>query len=605
MVKNILKYIAAAVMIAVLPLSCAKEEIDPGASTLDTDVDVTLAAASQGTKTVFNGTDAANWSVGDSIGVTCKVGAEYTNSILRKFTHSSASAARSVSFSGKLVEKGAATYTIYAVYPYQESKYADNLTYTLPNIQHPTATSWDPDCDIMVGKTTAQTATASVTEATGAISFKHMMGWLKLSFSGFGSDIMDEHVHYIRVASHSGGAPIAGDFTINLEDQSIVATEARDQFIIADFHDENNAANHIALKDLTAYITMLPGTYGKIMISVKTDSHYILCGERTNLTIEAGKISPASVTLKAADKTNADMSELIGTMPTKSSKTDALNVLALGHAWTEDAMHYLPNLCSAAGLENVNLHYFFYADCSLDQYWEFIKTDTAPSYYYSYDSTNGWTAQTGVKISDVLEGTAWDVVIFEHKAPGHWVKDNFIGAADYSTYRPYLNFLLEYVHSTVHTRQGTYPFLVWNMFRSYNSLHQVDCDDDYTNMYNAVLAATNSMQSEFHFPLILTPATAFQTARTGTFSDTKYQLLLRDGVHASYGLGRYLEACVWFQQLIVPIYTSAGVTSVVGNTFLPSATEKSFADDEVTSAHASTLQSIASSTSPITWPATP
>ena len=41
------------------------------------------------------------------------------------------------------------------------------------------------------------------------------------------------------------------------------------------------------------------------------------------------------------------------------------------------------------------------------------------------------------------------------------------------------------------------------------------------------------------------------------------------------------------------------------NSFLPSATEISFDDDEVTSAHASTLQSIASSTSAITWPATP
>lgn len=59
-----------------------------------------------------------------------------------------------------------------------------------------------------------------------------------------------------------------------------------------------------------------------------------------------------------------------------------------------------------------------------------------------------------------------------------------------------------------------------------------------------------------------------------SLNDDDAKELTRDGYHMSYGGGRYLVACVWFEKILAPIY---GVT-VLGNTYRKSNTPVSVSD---------------------------
>lgn len=604
MVKNSIKYLALLLFVFV---SCTKEE--PCESTVGNKVDMTVKAEEGSlTRTSFNGSNAALWEEYDLIGVLASCGSTYTDDSFQRFYGNNSSASATASFSGTLTDVGAGVYTLYALYPFRETIAGNTVSSELPWIQHPGSNTWDPKCDFMLGSSSSTSGSVSgVANAETDISFNHKMGWLALSFSGF-SDCAAENVRYVRISTGYGGNPIAGSFSVDITHPGNPITPSSDasersNFVIADFSDKN-----VTLSSLTAYFTLFPVTDATIEIAVKTTGHYIEC-TRTGLTITAGQIVSAEVTRSSTNGTTADpatsTASICGTLPSMSSKTSGtLNALLLGHSFGLDCTEHLPGLLSDAGITNLNLCRFHNNDCQLNEYWSFITTKGAPQEYYSRNGS-GWNkSATTPRVIDKLMDTAWDVIVLQQSTcDGRSQRSpNWGGAADYSTYQPYLSLIMEYIVCTQRTRQNKNPYIVWNMIRSSQS--------DWRAKYSLIVSATRSMKAETGIDLILTPGTAMMTARTDDtkygfdFTDDKvYHILCRDigsgGWHASQGLGRYLEACTWFEQLVVPIYKAADPNlTVVGNGYLPTDYCKEWSDDsdKVTAQKAAALQAIAHAT---------
>lgn len=536
------------------------------------------ASQSIDTRAVYDDVNScALWTIGETIGVVAACDGQYTDTDLQPFDGDNTVASTRANFSGSLRDGGAGAYQLFAVSPYAPDLRSSGPSLFLPNIQYPDADSWDPTCDFMLGVSAVQPDLTDVSKAKGTLTFSHKVGWLCLSFSGFGAS-QNEKVSYVRI-SCSDGDYMAGAFSANLTDQTITVSNGQDEFIMADYSGKN-----ITLGQLTAYLTMLPGSYPTLEIAVKTSNHYIEC-TRTGLSISSGDMVIAPVTYKAGDSNETSQASLCGEMPSMASRTDGqLNVLLLGHSFGLDSSEYVPSLLQAAGVTNVNLCRFYYPDCSLEQYWDFISVEGAPSFFYYWSpGNNAWSQFNSLKVADKLSDTAWDVIILQQSTPGLAVP--FGGSADYSSYQPYLSLLMEYIVSTQKSRQnGNAPCIVWNMIHSYR--------DKYTNMYDAMVTAVGQMQDESGISIVLTPATAMRVARS-VYSDDKYMDLCRDNWHASMGIGRYVEACTWFEQLFAPIYGD-GLT-VAGNSFRPEeyTSFEGSTDDKVDATMAANLQDIA------------
>lgn len=610
MVNRIFKLFAAVLFVLSLA-ACSKkdfvESLEPTEpSTIGELLPLTLSAKQDHTTRAVLDGGVTKWNASEYIGVVAAKDGSFTGTDMQPFVSKNASLSQTAQFSGSLQDGGEGTYRLYAISPYKESVAAANPTYNLPQIQTPEAGSWDPACVFMLGISDEQEDLEDVSEATGGLTFTHKLGWLCMSFNGFDS-AMDEEVVYVRISS---SVTMAGDFTANLTEQTINTTGAVDKFIIADY-----SSKHIRLEDLQAYITMFPGTYSSVDIAVKTKGsatgqygHYIEC-TRTNLTISAGCLMAAEVsadctTTGCSTEVASSMSSICGTsLPSKSSKTDALNVLLIGHSFGIDCTEHLPGLLSDAGISNLNLCRFHNNDCQLNEYWNFIKTKGTPQQYYSRNGS-GWNQSIPTPgIVDKFIDIAWDIIVLQQSTCDGRQQShpNWGGAADYSTYQPYLSLMIEYIVCTQRTRLNKSPYIVWNMIRSSKS--------NYEEKYSQIVDATRSLKAETGIGLILTPGTAMMTARkksTYGFDFTNpdiYHILCRDigsgGWHASEGLGRYLEACTWFEQLVVPVYKAADANlSVVGNNYLPTAycLEWSGEDDKVTAEKAAALQAIAHAT---------
>lgn len=620
MVKKAFKYTSVMLLACSALASCSVEE-PAKVSTVGQKVAITVSAdeGSQ-TKTVYDAANnVANWTAAEKIGVAAKCDDEFTDSIFQEFTGQNAAESRSTTFHGSVVDGGAGDYTLYAFSPYEYGARPNEAYFNLNPIQSPTSDSWDPRTDLMLGKGTAQTCATGVLDLNDeaqSINFQHMFGWLKMQLSDIQDDDAEARINYIRLSASSD---CCGEFSIDFENQSISLVEGKGfKSICCNLYDRD-----IKLKDLgAAWFTMAPGTYDNIYVTVKLMNGTYAHFSRENLTIEASKITPATVTYHEGDVITDNMAAICGELPQMTSKTEgSLKILLLGHSFGEDASEFFPEIIKSAGITNVEFYRAITPDASLQVFYNYFFNGELPAKFAKYvenlmgDGKPGWNFNPQprpISMMNIILYQPWDVIIFQTNTASCGITGTYVGQGDYSTYQPYLSSLMELCYVAGRMKYGKAPYLVWNVIQSYNTNRTTNTDIDYTQMYDAMISAAQSMKAESGIKCVLTPATALQEARTNStdygfdFTDAStYRLLLRDGWHASFGLGRYLESCTWFQQLIVPIYRGIDPDlTVIGNDlnggFIPDLTQQQtsagtayFAADELDHDKALALQRIA------------
>jgi len=336
---------------------------------------------------------------------------------------------------------------------------------------------------------------------------------------------------------------------------------------------------------INAWLMMYPAQWKGRTITAK------LYAAKNNISSLAGTFTPSANQTAGIPYAYSVTSSATGqTLPDKPTSGEQLHILLFGHSFGIDCTEYLPDITKAAGITDVHYGRFIQGNCQLLQHWNHITAKDTYQYDDSNPASTEWTS-VNRKVDDVLAQYPWDVILFQQNI-------GFSGEGSYSSYQPHLNYLTHYVDSFCTEIHGGTPIIGWNMFWGFNSqvfplggAQYSTYDIDATEMYESIVVATQAMVADKtkanEINLIVPAGTAIQNARgtslnepgSATSPSTTY-LLTRDGYHASYGIGRYVTACTWFQKLIAPIY---GV-DITGNTYRP--TRTAFKDDLVTDARA-------------------
>ena len=257
-------------------------------------------------------------------------------------------------------------------------------------------------------------------------------------------------------------------------------------------------------------------------------------GEPTETTAPAveeteGAATPAETTAEATEaattveETTAE--EIKNTEPPKS-----LKILAIGNSFSTDSMQYLYEIMKDGGVEEITLGNLYYGGCSLDQHYQFGRTDSA-SYTYYKNTGRGWVKTEGYKMSQALNNEKWDYVSLQQTSKTCGLTNSY-GRLDE---------MIDIVKKACPDAK-----LIWNMTWAYqqDSTHSSfpNYGKDQMKMYNMIINVVNEVITPLNFDVMIPCMTSIQNARTSFMGDT----LTRDGYHLDYYIGRYIAGLTWY-----------------------------------------------------------
>lgn len=227
----------------------------------------------------------------------------------------------------------------------------------------------------------------------------------------------------------------------------------------------------------------------------------------------------------------------------RQEKAETIRILSIGNSYSQDAHAYLGQLAEAAGVDLL-VGNAYDGGCTFRKHLEQYKNGTTAYTYY----VNGKSKKTSTTLSYILEQEKWDYITFQ---PGTEGKDYII------PHTPHLNELLNILHKKFPQAEMVYN-LSWpdgtNSTRAYfKNLFNSSQDAHWANLLKDAGEAYSDLDIRYITPGGLAYRYAYET-----YGDT----LHRDGYHMSE-LGRYLQACTWFEfftGLEAPDYTPTEAT---------------------------------------------
>ena len=211
---NSRRILAAAAALAAL-CACSRQNLEPVEKQEEGEVveeqfemSLTINEGDENTKTYIEkaeGYYAPHWSKGDQLGVllVTKDAAIKTGTECRTLTNQ-ADSAQKASFYGTVTSSyGDGDYDVYSFYPKGAySSRTGSVAYAdILHEQSPTATSFDPLCDLLVGEKTTATFSSQAATIDG-MRFARVMAVLKVVVKDSGSLLSaDEYLHSVRIAT--------------------------------------------------------------------------------------------------------------------------------------------------------------------------------------------------------------------------------------------------------------------------------------------------------------------------------------------------------------------------------------------------------------------
>ena len=208
----------------------------------------------------------------------------------------------------------------------------------------------------------------------------------------------------------------------------------------------------------------------------------------------------------------------------------SLKILAIGNSFSTDSMQYLYQILKDGGVEEITLGNLYYGGCSLDQHYQFGKTDSA-SYTYYKNTTGEWIKTEKYKMSQALVDEKWDYVSLQQTSKTCGLTNSYSK--------------LDELIATVKD-SNPQAKLIWNMTWAYqqDSTHASfpNYKNDQMTMYNMIINVVNEVITPLNFDIMIPCMTSIQNARTSFMGDT----LTRDGYHLDYYIGRYIAGLTWY-----------------------------------------------------------
>lgn len=216
-----------------------------------------------------------------------------------------------------------------------------------------------------------------------------------------------------------------------------------------------------------------------------------------------------------------------------------MNVLAISNSFGVDANRYLHQLAEAAG-ENLNIATLYIPSCSLEMHYRNMIGDK-PDYDLHF---NGIYTGFKVSIEQALLARKWDVVTLQQAS-------YFSPKTD--SYFPYAQELYDHI-KLCQPKAQIWMHQTWaydDGSKNLKSTGYPSFDAMFTDIEKAYLQCHNELETDGIIPC----GELLQKLR-----DCCGVSLHRDGLHVTFGLGRYALGLLWLRMLTGK--------SVANNTFL-------------------------------------
>ena len=217
---------------------------------------------------------------------------------------------------------------------------------------------------------------------------------------------------------------------------------------------------------------------------------------------------------------------------------DTLRILSIGNSFTQDVTAYLDEIVKAAGIDSKT--------CCV-----YIATQ-------SRASLQNWLENCYRKERIVLQRVVGDVEMpvtegtMSQLFAQNWtvvtIQQVSSLSGRYSSFYPYSHRLIDEILANCTNPRVSIGF---NMSWTYASFyeHSKRWGEEF---WLDVVSTTKQVCEKDGIDLIIPTGTAIQNARNTSLMDASE--LTRDGIHLSFGVGRYIAACTWFQTLFAPFY---------------------------------------------------
>ena len=286
--------------------SCQKNEID---SPVNEGVKFTINAGITETKTVItdngNGTYTPSWDGSEELAVLFDLPNKDTkDSHAKKFTNETGEGA-TAKFSAT-VEDVDQNGTLYAVYPYAAfGRGFDGgiARLDLKNEQKPTATSFDPSCDILVAKPYDYAVVDGAVEVD-PLYFTRVMSVLKVNLLSDVESIQNDYVETIKFST--GGIDITGYAKVSVENPEFVGEWTTNyDYVTASYDSESVSVNGT---NKSVYFVVAPVTIPvekELTFTIKTSKYTITktikANEHPEMEFSAGNVSVINLNIKEED----------------------------------------------------------------------------------------------------------------------------------------------------------------------------------------------------------------------------------------------------------------------------------------------------------------
>ena len=214
-------------------------------------------------------------------------------------------------------------------------------------------------------------------------------------------------------------------------------------------------------------------------------------------------------------------------------------VLFISNSYGEDATRYLYGVARAAG-EKLKVMTLYIGGCSLARHYRnMLSGDPAYACF-----VNGMSTGIYVSLKQALLSDEWDVVVMQQCSPqsGHP-----------ESYEPYLSELSAYVRKMVPKAQQ-YMQMTWT-FAEGAPRFKLTRFETRAEMIPAVVEAYTEAAASIGADALV-PAMHAMCKLYDAIGDKAY----RDGYHCSFGVARYMLACLWFIALYRRDFKDNGYT---------------------------------------------
>ena len=221
-----------------------------------------------------------------------------------------------------------------------------------------------------------------------------------------------------------------------------------------------------------------------------------------------------------------------------------MQVLAIGNSFSQDATAYLKKI-SDAGNGNITVVNLFIGGCPLSRHYRnMLSCEKAYSMEFNGQSTGFY-----VSMEEALLSRDWDVITIQQVSSS---------SPKYETYQPYLDTLADYIRESC-PKAKLMIHETWAYEEGSERLVSGMKYEKRIDMYNDLHAAYAQAAEDINADGIIPSGTLMQK-----LIENGVTRLHRDTFHASYDIGRYALALLWFRVLTGKSVTDNSFKCTVG-----------------------------------------